>query len=90
MFLLIALVQLITTRPRVSPAAFAWVLGMGFLTVTSENVPPNPRMLIAAFPALAVVAYRLRGRAFHWLIAGSTVLLVAMSLMSFVGIELRP
>jgi|SRR5450755_414254 hypothetical protein len=89
-FLLIALVQLITTRPRVSPAAFAWVLGMGFLTVTSENVPPNPRMLIAAFPALAVVAYRLRGRAFHWLIAGSTVLLVAMSLMSFVGIELRP
>jgi hypothetical protein len=67
-----------------------WTLGIGFLALTSENVPPNPRILITAFPAVLVVAYRLRGRAFTRLIAGSVVLLIAMSAVSYVGTALRP
>ena len=47
-------------------------------------------MLITAFPALMVVAYRLRGKAFTRLIVVSTVLLVAMSLVTYVGVALRP
>jgi len=53
-------------------------------------VPPNPRMLITAFPAVLVVAYRLKGRAFQWLMGVSVVLLIAMSVATYVGVTLRP
>jgi hypothetical protein len=89
-FLVVAVVLLVKLRPRVSAPALVWTLGIGFLALTSENVPPNPRILITAFPAVLVVAYRLRGRAFTRLIAGSVVLLIAMSAVSYVGTALRP
>jgi Gpi18-like mannosyltransferase len=89
-FLLIATALLVKTRPRISAAAFVWTFAVGFLAVTSENVPPNPRMLITAFPAVLVVAYRLKGKAFYWLMAGSVVLLLAMSSITYVGTALRP
>jgi hypothetical protein len=77
-------------RPRISVPALVWTFAIAFLVITSENVPPNPRMLITAFPLVLVVAYRLKGRAFSWLIGGSTVLLVVMSAVTFVGVALRP
>ncbi len=89
-FLIVALALIVRTRPRISPAAIAWTGWTGILTLTSANTPPNPRMLICAFPALMVVAYRLRGKAYARLIAVSTVLLVAMSAITFVGTGLRP
>ncbi len=75
---------------RMPSAAIAWTGWTGILVLTSSNTPPNPRMLICAFPALMVIAYRLRGRAFAWLIGVSTVLLVAMSAVTYVGTGLRP
>ena len=36
--------------------ALIWTAGISFLAVTTENVPPNPRMLITAFPAVIVLA----------------------------------
>jgi hypothetical protein len=89
-FLAWALMLLYRHRRSIPAPAIWWTLGISFLTVTSENVPPNPRMLMCAFPALIVVAYELRGRAFNRLIAISSALLVVMSVISFVGTGLRP
>jgi len=90
-FVLIAgLILLVKTRPRISVPALVWTFGISLLVVTSENVPPNPRMLITAFPVVLVLAYRLKGRAFSWLIGASVVLLVLTSAMSYVGTTLRP
>jgi hypothetical protein len=89
-FLIVALVLIARTRPTVSAPAIAWTLGIAFLTLTSSNVPPNPRMLLMAFPALAIIAYKCTGKAYRRLIVTSTVLLVAMSIVSFVGTGLRP
>jgi hypothetical protein len=89
-FLAWALALLVRHRRAVGAPALWWTLGIAFLTVTSAHVPPNPRMLLCAFPALMVVAFQLRGRAYSRLIAISTVLLVAMSVVSFVGTGLRP
>ena len=50
-------------RPRRSSGP----LGVSFLALTSQYVPPNPRMLITAFPALMVVAYYVKGKWFTWL-----------------------
>ncbi len=77
-------------RPNISPAAIALTAWTSILILTSANTPPNPRMLICAFPAVMVIAYRLRGKAYARLIGVSTVLLVAMSMVTFVGTGLRP
>ena len=89
-FLVWALVLIVRVKPRISPAAIAWTLGIALMAVTSAMVAPNPRMLLTAFPALMVVAYRLRGKAFNRLIGVSVVLLFAMSAVTYVGTGLRP
>ena len=89
-FLFWAVVLLMKMRPRISVPALVWTFGIAFLAVTSENVPPNPRMLITAFPLVLVVAYRLRGRAFGWLMGVSVTVLIAMSAVTYVGTALRP
>ena len=75
---------------RIPWPAIAWTLWVALLTLTSWNTPPNPRMLLCAFPVLMVFAARLKGRAFGVLLGASTVLLIAMSLETFVGYPLRP
>ena len=89
-FLLIGLRWLIRRRPRIPAPAMAYTLGVALLTVTSTNVPPNPRMLISAFPVVAVYAERLQGRAWRRLLIATGLLTVAMSLVTYVGTGLRP
>ncbi len=68
-----------------------WTLGIALLiAVTSEYVPPNPRLLITAFPVVLVYAYRLRGRSFDWLLAVNVVLLAGLSALTFHNVTLRP
>lgn len=82
---------LLLVRPRLVPLpALAFTLGIAFLAVTSEYTPPNPRILITAFPAVLVLAHRTSGRGFRVLAGASTVLLVVMSAITYVGIALRP
>jgi hypothetical protein len=88
--LLVLLVLMYRIRRTISVEAIAWTLGISLLMATSEYVPPNPRLLITAFPAVIVLAYYLRGRAFGWLVAVSGVLLAGLSALTFVGITLRP
>jgi hypothetical protein len=89
-FLIWAIVLLLRTRPRIPAAPIVYTLAIAAFTFTSSMTQPNPRMLICAFPALGVVAYRCRGKSFRWLIGISTFLLVAMSYVTYVGVGLRP
>jgi Mannosyltransferase (PIG-V) len=82
---------LLLRKPRlVSLEAMTLTLCIGFLAVVSENVPPNPRILITAFPAVLVFAHYARRRGYGWLLAGSTVLLVLTSGLTYGGHTLTP
>jgi Mannosyltransferase (PIG-V) len=77
-------------RHRIPPAALVWTAGISFLALTSEYVPPLPRMVITAFPALMVVALYVRGKWWPILIWTNCVLLVVLSMLTFYGVTLRP
>jgi hypothetical protein len=92
-FLAYGLVLLWRHRTRVPLAATVYTAGVALLTVTSDQTPPNPRMLLCAFPVLLVYAVdfdRRGGRAFRRLMVGAVGLLFVMSWISFVGTGLRP
>jgi hypothetical protein len=86
-FLAVAVVLLIRRGRGISVEAVVWTAAIGFLAVTSEFVPPNPRLLITAFPAVVVFARVYRGR---WLPILNGVLLIALSYLTFYGHTLRP
>jgi hypothetical protein len=88
--LAVLLVLLLMRWREVSVEALVWTLGISFLAVTSEYTPPNPRLLITAFPAVIVPAYYLRRSGFALLAATSGVLLAGLSALTFVGTTLRP
>jgi hypothetical protein len=81
---------MLRVRRTMSVEAIVWTLGISLLALTSEYTPPNPRLLITAFPAVLVLAYYLKGRAFGALLAVNGVLLAGLSALTFVGITLRP
>jgi Gpi18-like mannosyltransferase len=90
-FLLVwTLVLIARERHRVSIEAIVWTAGISFLALTSEYVPPNPRLLITAFPAIMVVARYLHGRAWTLVLWGNGVLLIVLSVCTFWGTTLRP
>jgi hypothetical protein len=90
-FLFYGLYLLVKTRPRIPAPALVWTVAIAFLAVTSENVPPNPRMLITAFPLVLVVAYHVKAkRAFNRLMAANIVLLILATTGTFISTALRP
>jgi hypothetical protein len=88
--LAVLLVLLFRRWRQVSVEALVWTLGIAYLSVTSEYTPPNPRLLITAFPAVIVPAYYLRGRGFASLAVLNGILLAGLSALTFVGTTLRP
>jgi hypothetical protein len=88
--LLIWLLLVWFDRREISPEAVLWTLAIAFLAYTSSNVPPLPRMLITAFPALMVVARYAQGRWFRVIVWANGVLLAGLSLLTFYGFTLRP
>jgi hypothetical protein len=91
LFLFVGLALLFKQRGRIPVEAMLWTLGISFLAITSEYVPPNPRLLITAFPAVIVFArYLERRRGFVAFAIANGVLLVALSALTFVGVTLRP
>jgi hypothetical protein len=88
--LIVLLVLLALSWRSVSIEALVWTAGITFLAVTSENVPPNPRLLFTAFPAILVLARYVKGKAFWLLSAANGVLLLVLSWWTFVGVGLRP
>jgi Mannosyltransferase (PIG-V) len=90
-FLLLGmLVIMFKVRRSISLEAILWTLGIAFLALTSEYVPPNPRMLLTAFPAIMVAGHYIRGRWFRALMWTNVVLLVLLSTVTFYGVTLRP
>jgi hypothetical protein len=75
---------------RISMEAIVWTAGISLLALTSEFVPPNPRMLFTAFPALMAAARYARGRWWTALVWSNTILLVGLSVLTFYGTTLRP
>jgi hypothetical protein len=88
--LVVLLVLMLRIRRTISVEAWVWTLGISFIAITSEWVPPNPRLLITAFPALVVLAYYLKRKGYYRLVAVNAVLLMVMSAVTFVGVTLRP
>ena len=89
--LLVLLIIVYRKRRTMSTEALMWTAGIGFLAVTTENVPPNPRILITAFPVVVVLADCVRGRWFVWLASASLVLLIGASWLTFtVGHRMLP
>ena len=86
----VMLVLVFLARRQMSVAAITWTLGTSFLALTSEFVPPNPRLLITAFPALMAVGHYVTGRWFRLLVWVNGILLVVLSMLTFVGFSLRP
>lgn len=84
------LVLVLVARRQITPAALTWTLAISFLALTSEFVPPNPRLLITAFPALMVLARYARGRWWALLLWSNGALLVLLSVLTFHGTTLRP
>lgn len=89
--LMIAMIVLMfLQRRRVPVEAILWSLGIAFLTLTSAHIPPNPRLLITAFPLLMVAAYYIRGWSFKVVLCINGLLLAGLSALTFVGLTLRP
>jgi hypothetical protein len=88
--LILMLVLMYKQRRAIPIEAILWTLGIAFITLTSWNIAPNPRLLITAFPALMVLAYYLRGRWFTVVLWINGFLLAGLSALTFVGLTLRP
>jgi Gpi18-like mannosyltransferase len=88
--LLIGVVLLFKRPARISAEAMAFTLSIGLLAVISETLSPNARILITAFPVVLVFAYYCKHRRYHWLMAGTCVLLVVMSVLTYGGRSLTP
>jgi TRAP-type C4-dicarboxylate transport system permease large subunit len=88
--LLIWLLLVWFDRREISSEAVLWTLAIAFLAYTSSNVPPLPRMLITAFPALMVVARYAQGGWFRVIVWANGLLLAFLSLLTFYGFTLRP
>jgi hypothetical protein len=88
--LIVLLVLVARNWREMSLEAILYTLGIAWLGMTSEYVPPMPRLLITAFPAVIVLARYVRGRAFTVLLCVNGVALVGLSALTFVGTTLRP
>jgi hypothetical protein len=78
------------SRREIPAVAIVWTLGITFFAFTSEYVPPNPRLLITAFPALMVVGRYVQGKWFAVLVFVNVGLLTGLSLLTFWSTTLRP
>lgn len=88
--LIVMLVLMLKQWRVISSGAIVWTLGIAFITLTSWNIAPNPRLLITAFPALMALAYYLKGRWFTIVLWVNGFLLIGLSALTFVGLTLRP
>ncbi len=89
--LIVLLYLMVRIRRTISVEAWVWTIGITLLMVTAEYVPPNPRLLITAFPAVIVLAYYVKRRvSFGVLALVNGTLLAGLSALTFVGITLRP
>jgi len=88
--LIVLLVLVVRNRREMSVEAILWTLGISWLAMTSEYTPPNPRLLITAFPAVIVLARYVHGKWWTALLCVNGAMLAGLSALTFVGTTLRP
>jgi hypothetical protein len=77
-------------RRRIPLTMFVWTVCVAFLALTSSKTPPNPRMLVVAFPVVIAVGAQLTGRAYRRAMAINVAATLVFSYFTYVGIWLRP
>jgi Gpi18-like mannosyltransferase len=90
LIMIYALWLLFRSRREVSLPAVVWTLGIMFFAFTSKYVPPNPRMVITAFPMLMLIGRWVQGKWYGFVIGVNVVALAGLSLLTFYGHVLRP
>lgn len=80
LWIIIGAVFLVKWRP---PVEF-WLFGAGVVLVSmaSASVGARPRLLLAAFPLVVAVAKYAKGRMYHVVLAGSSVLLALVTIVT--------
>ena len=86
--LIVLLVLVLRNWREMSVEAIVWTLGISWLAMTSEYTPPNPRLVITAFPAVIVLARYVHGK--WWTALWATGAARGLSALTFVGTTLRP
>jgi hypothetical protein len=77
-------------RHRIPAAAWVWTVCVSVLALTSAKTPPNPRLLIVAFPLVLAVGATLRGRAYNRALRWTLLATLVCSPLTYVGMWLRP
>jgi hypothetical protein len=89
-FLIYGFWRLWKARQTIPIPVWVWTGVTAVLALTSAKTPPNPRMLICAFPLVLIVGAEHKGRAQKWLLVADVACLLVMSWFTYVGIWLRP
>jgi hypothetical protein len=84
----IGVVFIIRERPP-APVLLYGLIALG-LAAVSAPVGLRPRFLMLAFPLVIAVGTRLSGRPYRWVVAGSAVLLLAMTIISMATLAVFP
>jgi len=83
-------VSFLAAGTGISLEGYTWVLGIGFMTLWSIRTPPNPRMLMLAFPSIAIWAEHLKTKGLIAFVTVETVAFLVMSAMTLHGRLLTP
>jgi hypothetical protein len=89
-FLFYGLWRLWKVRSTLPVPVWVWTVFVALLALTSAKTPPNPRMLICAFPVVLIVGTQPEGRSRKWLLVADVACLLVMSGFTYVGYWLRP
>ncbi len=88
--LVVLLTLLFRKRRSLSLEALTWTVGVALISVCTERVPPNSRMLITAFPAVLVVGTYVSGRRLWLLQSVNVLLLLATAWFTFIFPRVLP
>jgi hypothetical protein len=77
-------------RARVPVSAWVWTMCVSVLALTSAKTPPNPRLLVLAFPVVLAVGAGLSKRSYRRAMWWTLFATVVMSPITYVGMWLRP
>lgn len=89
-FLLFAFKLLWDHRSRVPATAWVWTVCVSVLALTSAKTPPNPRLLIVAFPLVIVVGKALSDVHYRRAMRYNLLATIVASPITYVGMWLRP
>jgi len=89
-FLFFGLKLLWEHRRRMPLTAWVWTICVSVLALTSAKTPPNPRLLILAFPVVMAVGAVLTERGYRRALTYGLVATLVMTPLTYVGMWLRP